>query len=1335
MKALQRMRARWRHGLLVGFIMAVVLLVGLMSTTQTASAQQQDVLVQKVCYTPDQTFWDIGFVSGAIPTVVYAGEQWLCTVFIGNDTGVDIEDAVLLEDILEIPQTDLTGEVFLQSVVVNDDIGPISAADAHAEPPGASCVQQLDAGSTDSFYPFIMTRGPVECTLDLPADSSVYVTFSFTVSPFYLTLPFDAYDEKVDEAPICSQSTVSYDTPNVVASDALDEVASDCDIVKGKADLRITKIANGDTVPAGEPLKYWILVENFGPSAASKVAIIDDIYAFLDEDLLGIPGVDGPEFLAGPFAECGFITELDLGGCLLGRPLEPVGSLPLSGRWWVYVESPQGTLEPTTITNKVDVFTVRNSLTISEVEELDGLVMQGTFDPDMSNNTATTVQVVTAVSDLGIEVEDLYPDGSEPPGDDYFNAGEFMTYGITVTNLGPSTAVNVVVQDALPAEVTLVEIWELPGSEDCDVRESFGNTVVTCNIGTLDPFEYEDFFITVRVHPDVQMPAVPDAVTAAQADDFVWVPWALINTACVTSDNFDDDNSDNCEEEDTYITAYSDLDLEKNVSPGDRAIYAGEVINYNIYVWNEGPSTAHNVIVKDDFDGPIDEYVDLVSYNIADGPGECYFEDFGRKSLVCTIGKLEPGQGRRIDFVIQTDPSTPPGTFIENDAYAFNTTGPADEPDDYASVEVQTMANLRATKRSSELSPATGDVFFYTVEITNDGPSTAEDVEVYDELTGSLEYLYSRDVACMTNGVDVDCYPGDILPGETVRFDIVVQVKPNVRDGHCSDNMVSITGDTQPFTIQAPLEAFSEEICFRNTHDLRIRKFGKPDGQAAAGEALVYTVIVDNFGPGRAWNIEVSDLLASDGDYTFTAPSFCSPSSGSGSGNTQLVCRIDPTTPNKNYLDPDGQWIFNVTVTANHAQSINNVADVNADGTDLDNSNNSAIVEHGVDAAVNLEVLKSVDRSSVDAGGQLDYTIVVRNLGPSIATDVQVRDTLPPWVTLESMTTNRGVCVPAEVECVISTLDVNQAATIHVVVNVATDAPAGAYLDNTVRVSSDEYDVQASNNVATARSRVARDEDIRIVKEASAETVGAGERLDYRITVENVGTSPVDNVVVKDDLPDNVDFVSYQMTGGAGTCVDSLFNPELICELGTLAQGETRVIFVRVQVKPDAPEEPIINTVIADDPRFSSDSEYEAMTYVVRSAHMRTEFSTSVISVALNEVFSYKVKVINEGVGTLDDVRVNVTLPDLLAYVTDTIGCGPGLQQCALGDIPPGESREFELLVRLTGFAPNGSLITSSVATSTSSGNVNSTGNLIATVVVNTTDIGSEAIFLPLINP
>ncbi|MCB0158885.1 MAG: DUF11 domain-containing protein, partial [Caldilineaceae bacterium] len=420
----------------------------------------QALQIEKYCYPADDPVgpygpWYYGLASAAsaMQTPIIAGEQWICEVAVYNPSWIN-----------DSPNFDPVFDVAIEDMIVQGEGNPRvvlqTATRAYAYNSDSDSYIDLDQPLTcertaDGAAPPFLIGGEsdtVTCEIGTIESGQGYVLqFGLTVSPFYLGGPLTPITEIPNEAPICNR----VDVVQPFFEEDARPAAEFCTIVKDEADLRVTKIANGDTVQAGQPLEYWILVENYGPSAARGVAIIDNIFAFV-----GIPGVDGPEFTWESLrpTECGFIEAVDMGGCILGTPLEPVGTLPGSGRWYIKVVSEGGVDEPTTITNKVDVFTVYNDF---ELGQLGDIIFAGTPDPDTSNNSATTVQVVTAVSDLGIEKEDLDRDGNDPPGEDDFRAGTQFRYGIEVTNYGPSIANNVVVQDPVPPGLTVVEIGGL----------------------------------------------------------------------------------------------------------------------------------------------------------------------------------------------------------------------------------------------------------------------------------------------------------------------------------------------------------------------------------------------------------------------------------------------------------------------------------------------------------------------------------------------------------------------------------------------------------------------------------------------------------------------------------------------------------------------------------------------------------------------------------------------------------------------------------------------------------------------------------------------------------
>src|SRR5262245_49170487 len=122
------------------------------------------------------------------------------------------------------------------------------------------------------------------------------------------------------------------------------------------------------------------------------------------------------------------------------------------------------------------------------------------FDPNPNNNTASAT-ATPQQADLAV-VKTV--DNPRP------NVGDTITYTVTVTNLGPSTATNVVVSDQVPAGVSL---RQPPRVSQGTLNLALG----IWNVGTLAPGASASMTVTARVDsPSAAANVV--AVTGAQPD-------------------------------------------------------------------------------------------------------------------------------------------------------------------------------------------------------------------------------------------------------------------------------------------------------------------------------------------------------------------------------------------------------------------------------------------------------------------------------------------------------------------------------------------------------------------------------------------------------------------------------------------------------------------------------------------------------------------------------------------------------------------------------------------------------------------------------------------------
>jgi uncharacterized repeat protein (TIGR01451 family) len=270
--------------------------------------------------------------------------------------------------------------------------------------------------------------------------------------------------------------------------------------VVGVADLRIWASVLPENQVVGEQMKYFIVVDNLGPSTARDVWIHDTLTTS-DPELFGLNGCSLSVATDG-----GAITHFN---CNFGLSTG-IFDLALMGVHFLHPRGAPSTQEDTNLLDFTDpgrvIITVEG--TAAEGMDLFNLVDTGstTFDPDYSNNVTSAGSSFTSVADLSItktaegevladgdfEPLDLFAPGTFPDSPtfetapDRVSAGRRIRYSLLVHNDGPSNAVNVTVTDKLPAGVVPV-----PGSLSIDQGScNFGtpgnpDDPMICSIGTL----------------------------------------------------------------------------------------------------------------------------------------------------------------------------------------------------------------------------------------------------------------------------------------------------------------------------------------------------------------------------------------------------------------------------------------------------------------------------------------------------------------------------------------------------------------------------------------------------------------------------------------------------------------------------------------------------------------------------------------------------------------------------------------------------------------------------------------------------------------------------------
>ncbi|MEJ5312731.1 MAG: DUF11 domain-containing protein, partial [Anaerolineae bacterium] len=155
----------------------------------------------------------------------------------------------------------------------------------------------------------------------------------------------------------------------------------------------------------------------------------------------------------------------------------------------------------------------------------------------------------------------------------------------------------------------------------------------------------------------------------------------------------------------------------------------GEAMTYSLTVTNDGPSDAENVVVTD----TLPAEVTFVAATPA--------QTSGPNPLVWNLGTLTPGESRTILITVTVNADVTAGF---TNTVLITTTTPGDNPgnnEDAYPVDVLPDVEIRVAKTGSASPVTPGEAMTYSLTVTNDGPSDAENVVVTDTLPAEVTFV------------------------------------------------------------------------------------------------------------------------------------------------------------------------------------------------------------------------------------------------------------------------------------------------------------------------------------------------------------------------------------------------------------------------------------------------------------------------------------------------------------------------------------------------------------------------------------------------------------------
>ena len=1054
----------------------------------------------------------------------------------------------------------------------------------------------------------------LNATVNLPANGLLTFTLNGTVTS-------SATGNLVNTATITANPAVpDRDTSSVGSENSITD--TDAIVIP---DLSVTKTDSQTNVAAGQQLTYVIVAKNNGPGPVTNAILTDTPPAALTSVTwtctVPLNGATCPSPASGSIPGGTTLTSI-------------IPTLPATGQVTYNINGTVGPLASGSVIQNVQL-------------NHPG----GTVEPPATsgNNTATDTNTIL-VSDLSITKSD---------GVTNVAGGQALTYNITVSNAGPGPVVGAAITDTPPASIlTGSTPWTCNGTTggaSCPNPGTGRNLSVTATIPAGGSITYR---FTGTVDPALTTGTIVQAAGVAQPTGYT------------------DPTPGNNTSTDTDTIVLSDLAVTK--TDGQINVGPGQALTYTIVLSNNGPGPVTNA----KFNDVVPASLTGVTYQCTSTVGATCPTTGVLSGNTIAITNVNLLSGQSVTYSVNaTVAAGATGTITQTATFNHSSgTEPAGTNANNTATDVDNvlLPDPTVTKTAANATRGRGDAQTYTITVANSGPGPVATVTLTDVMPAQI---LTPTVSCVANG-GATCPSGTspLATGATltrsitnlpasgsVVFTVSGAVGPTVSSGTVN-NTASITASldrdtsatsnssTAAFTVSSP--------------DLQMSKNRAPSS-FVPGQAFAYTLLVTNAGPGSVTGAVVKDATMTN----FTGTTWtCAATSGAAvcppaSPNTAAALATGITTG----LMPASSSMtitFNGSIPTSATGSVSNTARVDPpSGQSIVEPNTVNNQDSKTDPITqpDISVIKDNGQTQLIPGQAVTYTVTVRNLGATTASNIGVTDTPPALlVTGSSPWSCSGTsCVSAgtgrNLSVTLPTLPAGATVVYSMNATVSSTAPAGN-LANIATITS-ATDPNASNNTDDDTDPVVHP-DLGITKTDGVSVVYPRYSGAYTIVAKNFGPGPITGAKVTDTIPAGLTGVTWTCAASSGASCTASGSGSINASLVNLPVNATATFTVNYTVA-DSFFGTIMNTASIAPPTGFTDanSSNDSQTDINTStrANLSIVKDDGLAEVWPGRVYSYSIIVSNTGAVPVTGATVADSIPAELQSATWTCsGSGGG---------------------------------------------------------------------------
>ncbi|MEC5304941.1 cell surface protein [Bacillus thuringiensis] len=830
------------------------------------------------------------------------------------------------------------------------------------------------------------------------------------------------------------------------------------------------------------------------------------------------------------------------------------------------------------------------------------------------------------------------------------SVGDTITYTTTITNTGNTAATNITFTSAIPASTTFI-----PNSVTINgVQQSGAQPALGVNIPNIAPGE------TVTVTFQVNVISVPPSSSIMGNDTILYSYTVNPNSAPATTST-----STNIA---TNPVLNAMITIVKSVD--QTLVTLGDNITYTTILTNNGNTNATNITFTDLIPNGTTFITDSVTINGLTQIGL-------NPNTGITIGSIAPNSSISIAFQVNAT-STPVQNPIANSATASYTfIADPNAPIVSRNVTSNTVfttintATILSLKQVDKSFSRIGDTLTYTVALTNNGNSSAQNVIFTDTVPSGTTFIANtfsingvpQSEADPSNGVNI----GTITAGTTVTVSFQVTVtslpteNPIVNFSSTSYQLVS-PPDSET-SISNPVSTQIKEAILSMTKNESV-------SFADIGQTAFYTTSITNVGNTDATNIVFTDALPSGLTFvpnTLTVDGVLQPNADP---NTGVLLATLP--PNEIY-----SIVFQVTVNSiPPSNPAPNTASTTYEFT-VNPSNppaSSAATSNTTLLQINNATIittKTANLTFADIGNTITFTLNLPNTGNVTATDVTIIDILNSNLSFvpNSFTVNGQTILNADLSTGVNIGSINGGNTAIVtfqatVITLPTLNPIS--ISNSASttyhyvVDPSQPPITTSNQSNTTTTQI-NSAILTAQKNSNVSTVDIGQDITYTVTITNGGNVSATNVIFTDLIPDGTSFEPNSFTLN-GT---SIPNADIITgvPIGDIAPNESVIVAFHIIANEIPPINPLTNQASVSfqhivnpaNPPVSKNIISNNVTTKIESAILNTIKIADKTFATIGDTITYTTTITNTGNIPANNAIFSDPLPSWTQFVAGSV--------------------------------------------------------------------------------